>query len=126
MPTKPPTHNPLPPFLQKRVAEQRATDKERRRKEYESQEGRAADRAFYSSKRWTKFRNYLLGIIDEATNIPKYSMCQECLKLGRIKTAGVQIDHIKPRKERPDLAFDEDNCQGLCRECHGKKTRAGQ
>lgn len=114
MPTKPRTHDPLPPFLQSRVAAQLAADKERRRKEYEGNEDRAADRAFYRDPQWLLFREGLDANQD-------FSLCRECLKLGKI-VPREQIDHIIPRKERPDLAYDESNCQPLCKSCHRAKT----
>ena len=36
-----------------------------------------------------------------------------------------EVDHIIPRKARPDLALVMDNLQGLCKQCHGRKTRQG-
>lgn len=118
MPSKPPTHDPLPPFLRAKMQQQREADKEARRKEYERRPERAADRAFYGGVRWTKFRDYLL-------TKEEFALCRECIKLGRVEPT-VAIDHIKPRKERPDLAYNEDNCQGLCASCHAKKTRRGE
>lgn len=39
----------------------------------------------------------------------------------RSETNPIHVDHIKPRKKRPDLALDFDNLQILCNECnHGK------
>jgi 5-methylcytosine-specific restriction endonuclease McrA len=35
----------------------------------------------------------------------------------------VEVDHIQPVRDRPDLAFDEDNLQTLCRRHHSRKTR---
>ncbi|MEO0958930.1 MAG: HNH endonuclease signature motif containing protein [Pseudomonadota bacterium] len=34
----------------------------------------------------------------------------------------LEVDHIKPVRDRPDLAFDLDNLQTLCGSCHSKKT----
>ena len=44
-------------------------------------------------------------------------------KVSRIVPA-VDVDHIKPRLERPDLAFSPSNLRPLCKSCHGKVTRA--
>jgi 5-methylcytosine-specific restriction endonuclease McrA len=45
--------------------------------------------------------------------------CVQCGARGR-----VEVDHIKPVRERPDLAFDESNLQTLCKTHHSLKTRA--
>lgn len=44
--------------------------------------------------------------------------CVQCGARGRL-----EVDHILPVRDRPDLAFDLDNLQPLCASCHGKKTR---
>ncbi|WP_233347316.1 HNH endonuclease [Ponticaulis koreensis] len=36
---------------------------------------------------------------------------------------GLEIDHIKPVRDRPDLAWSLENLQTLCGQCHAKKTR---
>jgi len=35
----------------------------------------------------------------------------------------LEIDHVKPVRTHPDLAFELDNLQTLCRRCHAAKTR---
>lgn len=44
-------------------------------------------------------------------------VCQECLRRGRI-TPATEAHHIIPLEDRPDLALDVDNGEGLCRKCH--------
>lgn len=44
--------------------------------------------------------------------------CVLCLSRGRL-----EVDHIKPVRDHPELAFDLDNLQSLCGHCHGAKTR---
>lgn len=34
-----------------------------------------------------------------------------------------EVDHIIPRSVRPDLMYDRDNLQGLCKEHHSQKTK---
>lgn len=34
-----------------------------------------------------------------------------------------EVDHIISRRKRPDLVFDLDNLQPLCKACHSTKTR---
>lgn len=45
----------------------------------------------------------------------------KCVKCG--SRYRLEVDHIKPVRDRPDLAFDLDNLQVLCGGCHGRKTR---
>jgi len=118
MPTKPKTHDPLPPYLRTKMEAQRAVDQERRRKEYEANESRAADRRFYCSTRWKGFRDYLKSKAE-------YVFCVECRKEGSLVKA-TQLDHVKPRKQYPELAFSEENIQPLCGKCHRRKTNMGQ
>ncbi|MEM9782352.1 MAG: HNH endonuclease signature motif containing protein [Pseudomonadota bacterium] len=44
--------------------------------------------------------------------------CVQCGARGRL-----EVDHIKPVRDAPDLAFDLDNLQCLCPSCHARKTR---
>ena len=40
-----------------------------------------------------------------------------CTAAGRVTMATV-VDHIEPHKGDPELFWDEDNWQGLCKPCH--------
>lgn len=45
--------------------------------------------------------------------------CRACgTKRGRL-----EIDHLQPVRDRPDLAYAPDNLQALCTACHTRKTR---
>lgn len=45
--------------------------------------------------------------------------CVDCgTKRGRL-----EIDHVKPVRSNPELAFDPANCATRCSPCHTKKTR---
>jgi len=44
--------------------------------------------------------------------------CVSCGASGRL-----EVDHIKPVRTHPDLAFDLENLQSLCTSCHTRKTR---
>ncbi len=82
---------------------------ERRRqhnREYSSQ--RDKDGQFYSGDRWPRFRKWYLS---------SHPTCVECGRGGKV------VDHIKPRRDFPDLAYDEGNCQTLCVSCHNRRTR---
>ena len=39
-------------------------------------------------------------------------------------TSDLELDHIEPVRERPDLAYDEINMQCLCKVCHSEKSIA--
>ena len=118
MPTKPKTHNPLPPWLANKMAQARATDQEQQRKEYEARPDRAADRRFYSSTRWVRFARWF-------RMQPENVLCVACKARGIIEPA-TQVDHIKSRKTYPELSWEPENCQGLCGRCHAAKTRRGE
>lgn len=118
MPRRPPVHNPFSPAMQARMEKQKAEENQRRRKQYEQGEQRTEDRAFYSSKRWMRFRKHLLSK-------PEFALCVECKKEGLL-VATNQIDHVLPRKTHPELTWEESNLQGLCRRHHGKKTLSGR
>ncbi len=45
----------------------------------------------------------------------------ECERLGRITPATV-VDHIKPHEGNPEMFWEEDNVQSLCKPCHDSKT----
>src|SRR5262249_1870379 len=44
--------------------------------------------------------------------------CVECKAPGRL-----EVDHIKPVRDAPELAFELSNLQSLCPRCHSRKTR---
>ena len=44
--------------------------------------------------------------------------CVQCGHRGRI-----EVDHIRPVRDAPELAFELSNLQCLCRQCHSRKTR---
>lgn len=44
--------------------------------------------------------------------------CVQCSGRGRL-----EVDHIKPVRDAPELAWSLDNLQSLCPTCHGRKTR---
>ena len=79
-------------------------------------EGKRAD-PFYSTSRWRKVR---------LMKLRREPLCVD--PLGRHKHAGggpvaaTDVDHILPRLERPDLAYDLDNMRGLCKSCHSTVT----
>ena len=49
--------------------------------------------------------------------------CERCLiNTGRLKVFATDVDHIKPVREYPELAYEISNLQSLCRSCHAYKT----
>jgi 5-methylcytosine-specific restriction enzyme A len=44
--------------------------------------------------------------------------CVQCGERRRL-----EIDHVLPVRDRPDLAFEITNLQTLCGSCHARKTR---
>lgn len=70
---------------------------------------RAGD-SIYSSPRWKSVR-FLAKKRDGFR-------CVECGASGRL-----EVDHRKPLRSAPELAFDLENLQTLCIACHARKTR---
>lgn len=67
---------------------------------------------FYTSWEWTTLRMKV---------IKTYG--RRCMCCGATPSDGavIQVDHIKPRSLRPDLALDFDNMQVLCQVCNRGK-----
>lgn len=45
----------------------------------------------------------------------------KCVQCGAVRN--LEVDHIKPVREAPELAYLLDNLQTLCCACHSRKTR---
>ncbi|WP_112874939.1 HNH endonuclease [Paracoccus endophyticus] len=45
--------------------------------------------------------------------------CKICGAVGRL-----EIDHIKPVRNHPELSFGAENLQALCVPCHSRKTQS--
>lgn len=81
----------------------------------------AYERELESHRAWVKTADFLFSYEWRKLRmevIKHYgAICMCC----RSETNPIHVDHIKPRKKRPDLALDFDNLQILCDECnHGK------
>ena len=63
---------------------------------------------FTRSREWKNIRGRALE---------KYGT--ECLKCG--SSENIQVDHIKPKSQYPELALDIENLQPLCWDCNKKK-----
>jgi len=66
---------------------------------------------FYHTKVWQTCRDSIL--------IRDNFLCQSCLKSKQITLANT-VHHIKPFKDFPELALDQDNLQSLCPNCHNQ------
>jgi 5-methylcytosine-specific restriction endonuclease McrA len=66
--------------------------------------------AIYRSRRWKSVR-FLAKRRDGFK-------CVECGAAGRL-----EVDHVKPIRSHPELAYDLTNLQCLCPSCHARKTR---
>lgn len=96
-----PAH-PYEPRPRKRWSER---DRERDRAR-----GSASERGYDAA--WHRLRNAILA---------RDPLCRMCQAQGRTRTA-MEVDHIIPISERPDLRLVEGNLQPLCRPCHRIKT----
>jgi hypothetical protein len=73
---------------------------------------------FLQSPAWRRLRSQVLERWGH--------QCQRC---GRTPQDGIiiNVDHIKPRRDFPELALEFDNCQVLCDVCnHGKGNSDGR
>lgn len=70
------------------------------------------DRNFYNSIDWLKIRAKVL----KRDNY----QCVKCGVSVREKRKS-RVDHIQPRRDRPDLSFDMSNLQTLCIRCDNHK-----
>ena len=63
------------------------------------------------TKRWKALRQ-------EALRRDDY----QCVQCGA-RACRLEVDHILPVRDRPDLSYELSNCQVLCSSCHARKTR---
>ena len=71
----------------------------------------------YNLSRWKKLRKI---VIDSQPYCQSGVVCDPS-DSGR-RAPSRHCDHIIPVTERPDLAWDIENLQGLCPGCHSLKT----
>jgi 5-methylcytosine-specific restriction endonuclease McrA len=98
----------MPSAPRKHGAEQVAA----RRRQYDRQ--RRPDHDFYTSPMWRAVRSAVL------MRDPICVICRD--EQNRIVSSTV-VDHIKERRDYPELALDMDNLRGLCASCHNRRTR---
>lgn len=83
-----------------------------------SHDGRAK---FYRTKDWHMLR-------DRVLKRDNYE-CQLCKENGKLTTqydSVLEVDHIKPLEQYPELATDIDNLRTLCKDCHNKRHKRFQ
>lgn len=68
-----------------------------------------------------KLRNSTLYKKRRLGFLTRFPLCASCHEKGLVVLAK-ELDHIKPVEQDPELFWDESNWQGLCVECHIKKT----
>lgn len=81
-----------------------------RRSKAEKNKSWGGDTSFYRTTAWRKLRRIILN---------KNPLCVSCLESDYTRAADV-VDHIIPLKKGG--TNDEENLQGLCHECHNRKT----
>ena len=64
------------------------------------------------TRQWRRFRLWFLS---------RHPMCAECERRGR-STVSNEVHHKRPRQTHPELAYDEMNCEGLCKPCHTRES----
>jgi 5-methylcytosine-specific restriction endonuclease McrA len=79
---------------------------------------RASARTRGYDTKWQKFRlNFILEWISYG------APCAICKKsLDPIDKSLLEVDHIIPLSERPDLRLQPDNCRVLHKRCHTRRT----
>jgi len=76
---------------------------------------------FYTSKPWREIRAQRLKIDNY-----RCQMCG-CLCLGKKRgMPSPHVDHIKTRREHPELSLDINNLRTLCESHHNQRTRLDQ
>jgi len=65
---------------------------------------------------WRRFReSFLAG----------HPTCSDCCDAGRV-TQALEVHHVRPVEEYPELRLVTANCMALCRSCHARRTRRGE
>jgi len=72
------------------------------------------DPAFYGKSRWRRLRRRYLA---------RHPLCQRC-STDQSPVLAEHVDHIEPRRQRPDLSLQWSNLRSLCVSCHSTVTIA--
>lgn len=74
-------------------------------------------RNWYKTAKWSLFRKYILA---------QRPLCEECLANGVTTGKSLELHHKLKTAVRPDLFFDEQNIEVLCKQCHSVRTKRGE
>jgi 5-methylcytosine-specific restriction enzyme A len=72
-----------------------------------SARAQASGDGFYRTAAWRAFRAWFLAA---------HPICRDCDQPAN------EVHHVQARRTHPDLTFVEENCIGLCKACHSKRT----
>ncbi len=72
---------------------------------------------FYDTGRW--------GLLRQKTIMKHGPVCQKCGSGGDSQNP-IQVDHIKPRSKYPELEYDLNNLQVLCKNCNHEKSNVDE
>ena len=81
-----------------------------RNKLYDKRRGSSTKRGY--DRPWQRLRAWVLR---------REPLCRPCKKAGKTVPA-VEVDHIKPISEAPELRLVASNLQPMCKSCHSAKT----
>jgi len=83
----------------------------RRAQEKRHRDNAGDARKAINNRYWRQFRKEVI--------LRDGGYCQRCfIKFHKYVFDNLEVHHITPRVERPDLAFDESNVITLCRDCN--------
>ena len=109
------TYYSLKPKAKKVFIPKCILDKKRKQnQEYDKSRENSTKRGY--GARWQKAREYYLK---------KHPLCALHERVGFFVDA-TELDHIIPAKKAPELFWDRNNWQGLCKSCHSRKTAKGE
>lgn len=89
--------------------------KHEKTKNQDTTKNRAGD-PFYSSAAWLRLRNYKRML---------NPLCEDCERDGRV-TPMHAVDHVKTRREYPELELEIENLRSLCESHHNAKSAREQ
>lgn len=80
---------------------------------YRQSPGRKEVEAFYNSKEWRRHSRAYRS---------EHPLCEPCQREGRV-TAAQQVHHKEEISKRPDLAYEWDNLESVCIQCHNEMRK---
>lgn len=88
----------------------------RQRREFDRQRNALSHRRMYSGVRWKHLRMMRIR------EFPFCEMADLCVKRSGHPAPSTDVHHILGVAEHPELAFDYENLQAACHECHSAHT----